>query len=155
MRQTLNKHTGRDYLEKRSEVAKRFQALAASLDILIVDDRERDQKLILSTLRLIMGATSTIRSASNRRAMLDAVKSKTPSLIFLDDLLHAERAETTIPALRNAGYLGPIVMISGLMTRIRRVELSRIGVADIVHKDDLNTSRLKEAVLLGLAQMDA
>ncbi len=142
--------TGRDFLEKRSELGKRFQAAVLPLDVLVVEDRESDLRLILSSLRIVLGATSTLRSAASRGAMQDAVKLQSPNLIFLDDLLQYDRAELTIPALKAAGYHGAVIIISGLVTRTRLVELNRLGVVDVIHKDDLNSSRLKEAVLKSL-----
>ena len=146
----ITKRTGRDFLEKRSELGKRFQAVSAPLDVLVVEDRESDLRLILSSLRLVLGATCKLRSAASRGAMLDAVRQQAPSLIFLDDLLQSDRAEVTIPALKAAGYDGAVIIISGLVTRTRLVELNRLGVVDVIHKDDLNSSRLKEAVLKSL-----
>jgi DNA-binding NtrC family response regulator len=143
----ITKRTGRDFLEQRSALGKRFQSVTAPLDVLVVEDRESDLKLILSSLRLVLGVSSALRSATSRGAMLEAVKQKAPNLIFLDDLLLADRAEVTMPALKAAGYHGSVVIISGLVTRTRLVELSRLGAIDVIHKDDLNSSRLKEAVL--------
>ena len=34
-----------------------------------------------------------------------------------------------------------------MLTRARYIELMKLGVADVVHKDDVNTARLSEAVL--------
>ena len=41
-------------------------------------------------------------------------------------------------------------MLSGLLTRARQITLMKLGVTDIVHKDEINTARLCEVVLKAL-----
>ena len=47
--------------------------------------------------------------------------------------------------LRAAGVARTIIVVSGEMTRLRRLELLRAGAAAVIHKDDLNASSLAEA----------
>ncbi len=139
--------SGSDYLEQRSALAKRLRASHVETDVLVVEDKKSDLDLIVSSLRLFMGPEAPLRTATNLRTAIAAVKERSPQIVFLDDLLQNDRAETTIPGLRTAGCTGPIIVISGLVTRTRLVELCRLGAKDVIHKDDLNSTRLKEALL--------
>jgi DNA-binding response OmpR family regulator len=76
------------------------------------------------------------------------VLARRPQLIFLDDILKpSDRATDTIPFLRRAEYSGPIIVISRLVTKKRRLELLAVGATDVIHKDELDSVRLGEALL--------
>ena len=78
---------------------------------------------------------------------LDCVIARQPELIFLDDYLKpADTASSTIPFLRRCGYEGPIIIVSSMVTRKRRAELAAAGADDIIHKDELDTVRVAEAL---------
>ena len=56
--------------------------------------------------------------------------------------------------IRRAGYTGPIVVISGELTRDRRSALIAKGATDTIHKDDLNSVAIAE-VLTRIATVPA
>ena len=88
-----------------------------------------------------------MRRASTLGAALDAVIAKQPELVFLDDLLKpSDTASHTIPFLRRAKYEGPIIVVSGQVTRARKAELIGLGATDVIHKDDVDSVRLAEAL---------
>ena len=58
----------------------------------------------------------------------------------------SDTASTTIPFLRRCGYEGPIIVVSGEMTRSRRQELMVAGASDVIHKDDIDSVRISEAL---------
>jgi DNA-binding NarL/FixJ family response regulator len=88
-----------------------------------------------------------MRRASTLASTVDAVLARKPEIIFLDDILKpSDDASQTIPFLRRAGYEGPIVVVSGQVTRVRRTQLITAGATDVIHKDDVDSARLTEAL---------
>lgn len=71
-----------------------------------------------------------------------------PQLVLLDDNLElsADRACDSIPYLRRVGYDGPIVIVSGIATRKRRLKLMAAGAAKVLHKDNVDSVRSNEAM---------
>ena len=51
-----------------------------------------------------------------------------------------------IPFLRRCGYGGPIIVVSGQVDRLRRAMLVKAGAVDVIHKDDLDSVRIAEAL---------
>ncbi len=143
--------TGRDHLEERSRLRLRIRALAPIQSILIIDDVVFDGDVLASSLRIVFGHGVRITQVRTLQSVRKAIAETKPDLIFLDDRLgHSVSAETSLEVIRQAGYVRPIIIMSGLLTRARQIELGRMGAADIVHKDDCNTGRLSEAVLKAL-----
>ena len=115
---------------------------------MIIDDDARDADVLASSLRLLFGHQVTITQVRALRAIAKAIADTKPDVVFLDDrLAHGTSAEQSLQMLQAAGHRLPVVLISGLLTRGRLIELSRLGVADIIHKDDSNAVRLAEAVV--------
>lgn len=140
--------TGGDFLARKSDVTKLRQAVPALTDVLVVDDEAPDADRIRATLRVMFGYDIDVRHAATLGSAVDCVLKKKPQLIFLDDILKpSDRATDTIPFLRRAGYDAPIVVISGQVTKKRRLELIGAGAIDVIHKDDLDSVSLGEALL--------
>lgn len=140
--------TGGDFLARKSDVTKLRKAIPALHDVLVVDDEAPDADRIKATLRIMFGYDIDVRHAATLGSAVDAVLTKRPELIFLDDILKpSDRATDTIPFLRRAGYDAPIIVISGQVTKKRRLELIDAGATDVIHKDDLDSVRLGEALL--------
>jgi len=117
-------------------------------DVLVVDDEAPDADRLRATLRVMFGYDVEVRHAATLGTAVDCVLKSQPQLIFLDDILKpSDRATDTIPFLRRAGYEGPIIVISGQVTKKRHVELLAAGATDVIHKDDLDSVRLGEALL--------
>jgi CheY-like chemotaxis protein len=140
--------TGGDFLARKSDITKLRKAMPAFRDVLVVDDEAPDADRIKATLRVMFGYDVEVRRASTLGSAVDCVLAKRPQLIFLDDILKpSDRATDTIPFLRRAGYDGPIVVISGQVTKKRRSELTSAGATDVIHKDELDSVRLAESLL--------
>ncbi|MBK9079254.1 MAG: response regulator [Hyphomicrobium sp.] len=138
--------SGGDYLEKKSGLRAR-RSLPALNDVIVVDDENIDADRMFATLRVMYGYDVTVRRAATAGAAVDAVIARTPDIVFLDDILKpSDDAAHTIPFLRRAGYNGPIVVISGQVTRSRRVVLLAAGATDVIHKDDVDSVRLSEVL---------
>jgi len=143
---TTNK-SGGDYLDKRSGVTKSRAALPPLKDILIVEDETFDAERLKATLHLMFGYDITIRRAATLGVALDEVIARHPEIVFLDDVLKpSDNASQTLPFLRRVGYDGPVVVVSGQATRRRKSVLMEAGANDVIHKDDVDSVRVAEAL---------
>ncbi|MGQ0457111.1 MAG: response regulator [Hyphomicrobium sp.] len=139
--------SGGEYLAKKSRINRKRAAMAPLLDVLIVDDDALDADRMLGTLRVMCGYDATLRRAASIDVALKLVMAKQPDIIFLDDILKpSDDAVQTIPFLRRTGFRGPIVVISGQVTRKRKPMLLEAGTTDVIHKDDVDSVRLAEAI---------
>lgn len=140
--------SGGEHLEKRSELLRTEMGLHQLSDILVVEDEKRDADRIQATLRLMVGyGELDVRTASTISTAVDAVLERQPQLVLLDDALKpSDTATDTIPFLQRAGYAGPIVVISGQVTRRRRTELMQAGATDVIHKDDVESVKIRECL---------
>jgi CheY-like chemotaxis protein len=141
--------TGSDFLERKSSANKQRTALPQLSDVLVIDDSDVDAKRLSATLRIIFGYDVQIRRAPTIATALDCIIKLQPDLVFLDDVLKpSDSATETIPLLRRADYKGPIIVVSGEVTRSRQVILRASGATEVIHKDDVDSVRLTEALLL-------
>lgn len=140
--------SGGDFLAKKSTVTKLRKSLPELKDVLVVEDETFDADRLKATLRVMFGYDLKVQRAATLGSAVDHVLKSKPELIFLDDILKpADNAIDTIPFLRRAGYEGPIVVVSGQVTRKRREQLVNAGASDVIHKDDVDSVRLAEALL--------
>lgn len=139
--------SGGDFLMRKSKALQRRAGRPPMLDVLIVDDDALDAERMLGTLRIMCGYDVSLRRAATINSALSLVMAKRPDMIFLDDILKpSDDAAQTIPLLRRAGYEGPIIVISGVATRKRTSTLISAGASDVIHKDDVDSVRLTEAL---------
>lgn len=139
--------SGGDFLAKRSGVMRASANIPDLKDVLIVEDEHLDADRMFATLRVMFGYDVNVRRAATLGAAVDQVIKKLPEIVFLDDILKpSDDASHSIPFLRRAGYNGPIVVISGQVTRTRRIFLLGAGATDVIHKDDVDSVRLTEAL---------
>ena len=102
---------------------------------------------MFATLRVMYGYDVKVRRAATLATAVDEVLKDKPQIVFLDDILKpSDDASQTIPFLRRAGYEGPIVVVSGQVTRTRRAVLLTAGATDVIHKDDVDSVRLTESL---------
>lgn len=139
--------SGGDFLAKKSDLMRARAGMPHLKAVLIVEDEEADADRLKATLRVMFGYDIEVRRAATLGAAIDSVMEKSPELVFLDDVLKpSDEAHQTIPFLRRAGYQGPIVVVSGRVTRTRRSALMAAGATDVIHKDDVDSVRLAEAL---------
>ncbi len=142
-----SKGSGGEFLQKRSDLTKARKSLPELTDFLIVEDENFDADRLKATLHIMFGYDVQVRRATTLGNALDCVIERHPEIIFLDDYLKpADTASATIPFLRRCGYEGPIIIVSSMVTRKRRGELIGEGADDIIHKDDLDSVRIAEAL---------
>ena len=143
------KSSGGDFLTRKSDLTRIRQRLPELSDILIVDDNTFDADSLRATLHMMFGYGISLRRAKTLGSAIDLVIERKPDLAFLDDILPpSDTAMNTIPFLRRCGFEGPIIVVSGELTRQRRQQLMAAGAADVLHKDDLDSVRLSEALSL-------
>lgn len=147
--------SGGDFLDKKSGLNKALDGSPRLTDVLLVDDNDRDIKRLRATLHLLFGYDVAIRDSNTLSSAIDEVLKRIPQLIFLDDNLDLsnDRACESIPYLRRVGFEGPIVVISGVATRNRRLDLKAAGAAEVIHKDDVDSVRINELLRDILAAM--
>ncbi len=144
----MTTRSGRDHLVHRSSLKHRLALLPAVQRIAVIDDAVFDADVLASVLRLVFGPDIRVRHIRFARDIRKALLDEMPQLIFLDDRLEAGvRVEKSIDTIRRAGCVTPPIVVSGLLTRSRTIELARLGVADVIHKDDIDVARVAEAVL--------
>lgn len=146
-----SKGTGAEYLVEKSDLARLGKEMPKFHDIVVLEDERLDSDRLLATLRTIYGYDIEVRRARTLTSGVDLILARLPDLVMLDDYMGAvDRADDAIPLIRRAGFTGPIVVVSGALNRNRRTELMRLGVADAINKDDLDSGTIGK-VLLQLA----
>ncbi len=139
--------SGGDFLAKKSGLIRAREGIPDLKDVLVVEDEPMDADRMFATLRVMFGYELEIRRANTLASAVDFVMSRKPEIVFLDDILKpSDDASQTIPFLRRAGFDGPIVVVSGQVTRTRRTTLIAAGATDVIHKDDVDSVRLAEAL---------
>lgn len=140
--------SGGNFLAKKSDVNKLKKDLPHIKDVLVVEDETLDADRMKATLRVMFGYELDVRRAATLAAAVDCVMEKKPEVVFLDDRLKpSDTALQSIPFLRRAGYEGPIVVVSGEVTRSRKQILQEAGANEVIHKDDVDSVRLAEALI--------
>lgn len=115
-------------------------------NFLIIDDNPFDIGHLRAVLHMVCGYDVEIREATSAQDALEAVKSRSPEVIFTDHLSPRDTAISTLLKLREIGYDGPVVVVTGLADRFKHKELLSAGASDIVVKDDLDSSRLAKTL---------
>lgn len=137
-----------EFLRHKSGVHKSRIGARKIGDVLLIDDSKLDSRAIAALLRSAFGRDIQIRHAASLSRGRNMLLERMPDLIVLDDILPPrDRADTSLTYLRQAGFTGQIIVVSGEMTRVRRLLLLQAGADAVVHKDDLNAMSLVEAVI--------
>ena len=136
------------FLRHKSGVHKSRIAAAHVADVLLIDDSQFDGKTMSALLRGAFGRDVVIRHASSMMRAKTMLLERMPDLVVLDDIMPPkDRADGSIPYVRQSGFGGLIIVVSGEMTRVRRLKLLQAGANEVLHKDDLNVMSLVEAAI--------
>jgi DNA-binding NtrC family response regulator len=145
---SANARVGHEFLARRSWLIKNANTANALADAIIVDDNPLDTERLASAFRLIFGHGFSVRQAKTVAEMVVLLRDRQPDILIIDDnLSQIEKAETTLAKAQSLSYSGPTIIISGMFTRQRLIQLGRLNAIDIIHKDDLDSTRLREAIL--------
>ncbi len=143
-----SKGTGADYLARKSDLAKSRKHLPAYKDILIVEDETLASDRMMATLRGLFGQDLEVRRAKTVNMAIDLLLQKLPDLVMLDDYVGPhDTALDSLPLIRHAKFTGPVIVVSGRMSRHRRAELLAKGADETINKDDLDSGSISEALL--------
>ena len=138
---------GPKHLARKNELAGAQAKLRALRDILLIDSGHLDANRLTATLRVLFGYKTQIRTASALLDAVDCIEHENPSVVFLDDVPQSGAdAEHAIPLLRRAGFIGPIIVVSEKITPTRRAMLLQSGASEVIHRDDIDSVRLAEAL---------
>lgn len=142
------RRSGLDFLKERSRLALRLRDAPEVKSVLIIDDNQTEAQRISVMVRLVLGDGAQVKTVRRLPDAKVEIQRLMPDVVFLDDRLgHSVAAETSLQQLKAFGLKSSPVVMSGLLTRVRLVELRRLGVADVMHKDDIDASRIMEALL--------
>lgn len=140
--------SGNDLASNKSILMQRLAKLPALGRIVVIDDNEMDAQHLIATLYLLLGRDVSIINFRSVAVALDRTRRDKPDLIFLDDHIPPlDRAESSIRSLHRFGVDAPIIVMSGQLTRTRRIELKRLGPLGILDKDEINTFAVGEVLL--------
>ena len=143
-------------LMMRSKLAQQMRDVPKFKNILIIEDNQLDSDRLASTLRTIFGYDAIVRQCRTLGTALDEVLGDHPELIFLDDRLGpVDKAEKSVPFLRNARYTAMIFVISSFVDRRRRAEIMKLGVDEVIDKDDLDSTSICQALINAQARKGA
>lgn len=139
---------GAPHLALRGETIIVARARLGQGRVLIVDDSAADCKFLMTTIRIIVGAGNDLVTAPSLRKAIDVLQATPVDLIFIDDRISGiEKFETSMPQVRQTGYTGPLVVVSGFLSPERRRKLFELGAVDAIHKDDIEGLRIAEAIV--------
>jgi CheY-like chemotaxis protein len=143
-----------EHLALSSLMRKSVQGQSVSPAILVVDDSSMDATFIQVPLRRLLGTDATIMIVDSISAMERALELRNFSVIVLDDHMDGDaRAETTLPIIRAKRPTVPVILVSHLLTRLRRSQLADFGLAGVFEKEDLNSLVLGRAILAAITQL--
>lgn len=139
-----SKGTGADYLVDKSDLARIAKSMPKFREIVVFEDERLDADRMLATLRTMLGYDDIeVRRARTLTSGIDLLLQRKADLVVLDDYMGpVDRAHDALPMIRRAGFEGPVVVVSGQLTRNRRNELIRLGAADAINKDDLDSGSI-------------
>lgn len=137
------------YLERRSAIVKQIQAIGRPIRVVLVDDDDFDARRIETSLRILLGSSAIVQLARTSEGLVRLIRRGfDPDAVVIDDRLPpAGTAETTLADLRAAGFLGPVIVISGQFSQGRQQALQRLNVAGVFDKDDVDALGLAELFL--------
>ena len=126
--------------------------MSKRLRLLIVEDSPDDAELIVQELRHA-GDPPTARRVETEEELRAALRSGPPDVVICDWSVPGLSAPGAIALVKESGFEGPIVVVSGAVGEEHAVEAMRAGADDFVVKSNLG--RLSAAVERELASRSA
>jgi len=120
--------------------------------ILVIDRSAADGERMVATLRVLFGYQVRIGQALSMREAVEHLGRFTPNLTLLGDTDSKETgADDTaslaaMTQLRGAGYGGAVIVVTGRLNKSQRAHLLSAGAIDAIHKDELCSERIAEAL---------
>jgi len=121
--------------------------------ILVVERSAVDGDRMVATLRVLFGYQTRIDRTFSVPEAVAQLATGMPTILLLGDTGNAADGAADDAALlaamaqlRTAGYEGPVIAITGLLSRSRRARLLSAGAIDAFHKDELCSERITQAL---------
>lgn len=121
--------------------------------ILVVERSAVDGDRMVATLRVLFGYQTRIDRTFSVPEAVAQLAAGMPTILLLGDTGNAADGAADDAALlaamaqlRTAGYEGPVIAITGLLSRSRRARLLSAGAIDAFHKDELCSERITQAL---------
>ncbi|MFT4539703.1 MAG: signal transduction histidine kinase [Planctomycetota bacterium] len=117
-----------------------------ALRFLVIDDDASDLRILKWHLRDIEDRRIEVASETDSLRAIEMAGSERIDLIFLDSQFGDTPGVAMLRCIREAGFEGPIVMLSNVQDERLAVEALRHGAADYLAKRSLTTEHLNRAV---------
>lgn len=119
------------------------------LTILMIDDDPEDITLVRGMLERIPVWSVELVSCLDANAAGQQAHQRKPDLILLDFNFGVASGLEVLPALRSAGFAGPVILLSGC-GREEIASMVSAGLTDFLSKNDLSSLTLYHAITLAL-----
>lgn len=119
--------------------------MSETLKTLAIDDNPADLELLRLNLEDVEGWTFAFTGVSEAEQAVEALTDDT-ALTFIDYRLGAMSGLDVYSALRENGYRGPVIMLTGQGNEEVAVEAMKAGVSDYVVKGNLSVEGLRLAI---------
>lgn len=117
--------------------------MTTDISIIIIDDEERDEKLLERALRKEW-PDAVCQWIDNEDALRQALECQRWSIVLSDFRMPQLKVTDVLRIINKADPILPIIIVSGILSTEDAVELMRSGAKDFIRKDDL--ARLVPAV---------
>jgi len=127
-------------------------ATETPLTILAIEDDAGDAEILRRHLEQIPDFHFRYLHRTDSESGLAALSQQQVGVVLLDYRLGAETGLEALKSLRSAGYLGPVIIVTGKGDEYVSANLIRAGADDYVAKKDLAPDILQRAIHNALAQ---
>lgn len=119
------------------------------LTILMIDDDPEDITLVKGMLERIPVWSVELISCLDAKIAGQQAHQRKPDLILLDFNFGVASGLEVLPALRTAGFSGPVILLSGC-GREEIASMVSAGLTDFLSKNDLSSLTLYHAITLAM-----
>jgi hypothetical protein len=108
-------------------------------------------KWLSSKLRIVIGRDVSIKHLNKFHAIRRELVDNTPDLIFLEvDDSFEGALENCLRQINGAGYISSVIVLAEFLPFSRQVDLMKMGIGGVIHKDDAHVSAITEVILQSL-----
>lgn len=144
-------HTSRMYLERRSQLRLRLKDVPFPRSVTYICEDSNCFNWLSSKLRIVIDREISIRHVSRLYAIKRELIDNTPDLIFLEvDAAFEGSFDMCLRQIHSCGLLFSVIVLAEFLPFTRQVELMRMGIGGVIHKDDAHVSDIAEVMLQSL-----
>lgn len=138
---------GVSYFAKRNRWTGSRGMFGQFRNALVIEENAAAANRLAATLHVLLGYELDVRLAKTLDDSFSLLSAKAPDIVIVGDRPKlAIDALQIIPGLRKSGYAGPIIVVGDQLTRARHEKLRAAGASDSMHRDDVDSVRLAEAL---------